>query len=131
MESSDEYYYSYEEEYPEYDIQYSMEPPSEIGMTDEQLYNCLDNEESSHIETNSPPPQISDNDSSIAFSTSINQSRKLLQQTIGLPVSAFRAHHVPGLIILRLEDISSIRNETRRPIEMGYFNWTSCFISYR
>lgn len=120
MDSSDEYYYSYEEEFPEYDVQYSMEPPSEIGMTDEQLYNCLDNEESTHFETNSPPPQIPDNDPSVAISTSINQSRELLQQVTGLPISAFRAHHVPGIIILRLEDISTIRNETRRNIQIPH-----------
>lgn len=125
MDSSSDYYYSYEEEFPEYDIQYSYEPSSEIGMNDEQLYNCLDNEESTHIETNSPPPQIADNDPSIAISTSINQSRELLQQATGLPISAFRTHHVPGIIILRLEDISTIRNETRRNIQIPHLIYFS------
>lgn len=58
----------------------------------------------------SPPVISAENDADIFLSTSINQSKKFLEGVLGIP--AFRLSKVrpPGLIVMRLEDFSNIRN---------------------
>lgn len=86
----------------------------------EDIFTLLDNDESSQHQTNSPPPQVNNDDNTIAVSTSINQTRHFVQQNFGLPISAFRSRPIPGLIILRIKDISSVRNEQRRSIKIPH-----------
>lgn len=111
-------YSSYEEDYS-YDLSYSNDFPD----NDQDIFNFLDDEQTVPTPTTttpSPPPQISNNDDSIAFSSSINQSRKFLQEHYNIPISAFRTSGIPGLIILRLQDISSIRVDANRRIQIPH-----------
>lgn len=49
----------------------------------------------------------------IVYSESLQQSRKFLSQVFNIPPSNFKRFHVPGLIILRLEDFALLRNDSR------------------
>ena len=89
-----------------YEICYSDENTPVSDPVD--LYSLLDDAPSQS--TNSPPPQVATDDSNIAFSTSINQSREFIYQNLHIPVRDLRSSNVPGLVILRLQDFSTIRN---------------------
>ena len=115
---SDELDYDfYEEDYSSPTIDYDR---SYHDMQGEEILNLLDNDESSQHQNHSPPPEVANDDNSIAVSTSINQTRQFVQQNFGIPISAFRTRPVPGLIILRIKDISSLRNEQRRSIKIPH-----------
>lgn len=104
--------YTYEEDYS-YDLEY--DPQFEEGA---DIFSLLDNDdskqESQHQnQNNSPPPQVDPNDNSIAFSTSINQSKRFIYKNLGLSVSKLKSNNIHGLVVLRLQDFSLIRNDTR------------------
>ena len=84
----------------------------EESIDDHLLYDQLI-ENQSNSEVLSPPPQIADDDNSIAFSTSINQSRKFISESLGIPASTLYHSDVSGLIVLRLKDFTLIRNDSR------------------
>lgn len=105
---SEEYEYDY---YSSYDYDpwdtLASSPPSED-------INIHDIETELHPETTSPPVEVDNNDDRVAFSLSINQSRLFIQDHLGISHHALRANHVPGLVILRLEDFALIRDTTQR-----------------
>ena len=121
MYSDSEYYYE-EESDPQ--VQYHSD--FQLNMDDNQLYSLLDNDETSVPHNSSPPPQIDTNDAAIAYSTSINQTREFLQSNFNIPISSFRTNHVPGLIILRLQDISSIRVDGKRKLQVPHILYSPC-----
>lgn len=89
---------------------YSYEYEEELSQP---LLNVDDQNDHSITEISSPPPQLADSDNSIAYSTSITQSRHFLLQNLGIPTSAFRHSDVCGLIVLRLKDFGLIRQDSR------------------
>lgn len=103
----DSYYYEEDYSEPNYEVTYA-DPGFEIDIP--QLIEALDEPNSNENET---IPEICPDDNHIAFSNSINQSREFISQNLGIHPSNLRQHHVPGLIVLRLEDFCIIRNESR------------------
>ena len=106
MFSDDSNYYSEEESY---DIQYSP-PVFSDPTSDIDVMSLLDDEEP--IQDNIPPQSASD-DPNIARSTSILQSKHFLEESLGISMRDLRVHHIPGLVILRLEDFALIRDVSR------------------
>ena len=101
----DDYYYEEDSNEPLYDLTYD-DPGIDIDVN--EIINYID--ESATTETENAP-ELCPDDNNIAFSTSINQSREFISRNLGINPSSLRQHHVPGLIILRLEDFCIIRNE--------------------
>lgn len=103
--SEDENGYSYDIEYDTSGYtEYSSEPPSLDELFPED--KTRDNDQS-------PPPVVADDDPNIAFSVSINQSREFLEKALNIPIKEIKRHHIPGFVILRLEDFSTIRNVSK------------------
>lgn len=118
--------YSYDyvsSEDPEYQIDYL--DTNDI-FADQDIFNHLDNDETHNLDesttktSHSAPPEVANDDDSVAFSTSINQTRNFLQQVYGVPISSFRNHDIPGLIILRIQDISSLRNDAKKGLRVPH-----------
>lgn len=110
---------SYEEDYSSPSISYEDHT---IYNDNIDIMNLLEEEnqnEDCHS-TPSPPPEVNPTDDSLVLSTSIPQSRNLLQQTFGLPISSFRSKSIPGLIILRISDISTLRVEPKRHLKIPH-----------
>ena len=96
MFDSSDYTYEYEESFGDQilDDQYSIDPTFE--------------------EVHSPPVQVADSDNSIAFSTSFKQTREFVSANLGIPISSLSRSDVSGLIVLRLKDLSVIRDYSSR-----------------
>lgn len=88
----------------------SSEYEYEYVEEEEQVPDEIENLNAHPHQSNSPPVTAAENDSDIFLSTSINQSKSFLEQKLGLPVFRLSKVKPPGLIILRLEDFSQIRN---------------------
>ena len=103
-----------EEESTSYDVYYSDDGIPSMSAPAPDIYSLLNaslsDTPSSH---SSPPPQIATNDPAIAFSTSINQSRVLIQNCFGTSSSNIYHSNVPGLIVLRIQDFSLLRADSR------------------
>lgn len=110
-------YYSYDDSYDSsyFDDRMLMDsqPREDISIhaVEDQL----------HHQTPSPPVEVANDDDRIAFSLSVNQSRLFLQNTLGISHNALRSSHVPGLVILRLEDFNVIRDTSSRNREVPHF----------
>lgn len=100
----------------DYDLEF--ENPFFKDENQPNLISLLDNDDQhevnqTHNKSHSPPPQIDPSDNSIAFSTSINQSKQFIHQNLGVSVSKLKSHPINGLVILRLQDFNLIRNDSR------------------
>lgn len=105
-------YSSYEEEEDySYDLGWDYDrSASQFNDAPPVDFDAIFNDDTPNNDPPSPPPQIADDDANIALSTSINQSREFIQQTLGISLRDLHRHHVPGFVILRLEDFPTIRN---------------------
>lgn len=112
-------FYSYEEDYSSPSIQYQ---DNNIYDPDVDIINILDkdNQNEDRSSASSPPPEINPNDDSLVLSTSIPRTREFLQQNFGLPISSFRTKFIPGIIILRISDISTLRIEPKRHLKIPH-----------
>lgn len=63
----------------------------------------------------SPPPEVHQDDSSLAFSWSVRKSKELLEKTLGYPASKLKYNHPHGLVILPLECFNCIRDYDSPP----------------
>lgn len=81
---------------------------------DDHLLNDQLQFEQPYEETSSPPVEVAESDNSIAFSTSIKQTREFLFSSLGIPIAALSRSDVSGLIVLRLKDLSIIRDYSSR-----------------
>lgn len=100
-------YYSEEESAFSYDVSYdgsSFSYDSPLPSMDDLF------PEENQERQSSPPPVTANDDNNIVLSISINQSREFLEKNFNIPVKDLKKNHVPGLVILRLEDFSTIRN---------------------
>ena len=107
MFSEDEYTYSYEEEV-------LSENKDDLS----QIFHESQLQIKTQI-TDSPPPEINEEDPSLAFSTSIRKSKELLKEALGYNTNKMKYNHPHGLAILPLECFNSIRfydNPPRKPI---------------
>lgn len=108
--------YSYEEDisdgyvfdyHPITDPEY-LEQHNNISFDESQaLHDTL------HPQSPSPPVQPSEDNPNIVYSESLNESRKFLSEVFHVDPSSFKRFHIPGLIILRLEDYGLLRNDSR------------------
>ena len=57
--------------------------------------------------------QPSQDNPNIVYSNNLQRSREFLSQVFNIPPTQFKRFHIPGLIILRLEDFALIRNDNR------------------
>lgn len=97
--------YSYGDFSYDYDPEYSepiIENVPQYEKHQSQSHEIIDNNY-----------KIADNDPSIVFSSSIDQTRSFIRKNLNLSVSSLRSTHAPGLVILRLEDFALIRNDSR------------------
>ena len=103
----------------DYSYEYISSSEYELELeNDSDLTSLLDNDDKdqnhkTHNQSNSPPPAIDPNDNSIAFSTSINQSKQFIHQNLGISISKLKSHTINGLVVLRLQDFNLVRNDSR------------------
>lgn len=100
------------------DYELEFENPYFQDENKQDIMSLLDNDDQNqdnqtHHKSNSPPPQIDPSDNSIAFSTSINQSKQFIHQNTGISISKLKSHPINGLVVLRLQDFNLIRNDSR------------------
>ena len=105
-------FYSEEESAYSYDIEYDTSGYQDYSTPPPDLDELFPEDEQ-NSQPPSPPPVVANDDPNIAFSVSINQSRELIEKTLNMPIKELKRHHVPGFVILRLEDFSTIRNVSK------------------
>lgn len=81
---------------------------------DDHLINDQLQFEQPFEEASSPPVEVAESDNSIAFSTSFKQTREFVSANLGIPIAALSRSNVSGLIVLRLKDLSVIRDYSSR-----------------
>lgn len=101
-----------EEEMYSYDIEYDTSGYTDYSSPPPTLDELFP-EDQTRDNDQSPPPVVADDDPNIAFSISINQSRQFLENSLKIPIKEIKRHHIPGFVILRLEDFSTIRNVSK------------------
>lgn len=57
--------------------------------------------------------KIADNDPSIILNHNLSQTKTFLREHLNIHISSLRGSNVPGLVILRLQDLNLIREDTR------------------
>ena len=107
MDSFDDYEYYYEED-GEFEFN-----PYDSDTYPENNRIIVENEQES-TQTYSPPPEVADGDPSIALSFSLNKSREFIHKNLNIPIGKLKSYHPLGLVVLRLEDFSLLRNDQRR-----------------
>ena len=92
-----------------YDLQYS-DPVFSDPISEPDVLSLLNDEEpiQDYI-----PAQSAADDPNIAISTSIAQSKKFIEDNLGVSMRDLRVTHIPGLVILRLEDFALIRDVSK------------------
>lgn len=103
--------------FDDWDLEEEFSQP-ELSYSDDQNYLIQDIEYAQP--STSPPVEVPDDEPNIAFSTSINQSKHFLFENLNISPSSLHSRHVPGLIILRLEDFAVIRNDQRNNREIPH-----------
>lgn len=115
MSSSESYYSdSYDYEFNPYDSDSWPSPPSSPILEDEsQMFHRDQLHEVHPVTSNIPIPQVNIPDPSIAICHSLDQSKQLIQERLGVSPSALRSHPIPGIVIIPLKDINLIRKDSR------------------
>lgn len=94
---------------PLFDEEYD---PDLSDHLDNLIAQCQ-NEFEPDYQTPSPPVEVNQHNDNLAISASIDQSREFLQGTLQIPISQLKHSGIPGLVILRLSDFATIRNDKR------------------
>ena len=105
----------YEESYEEipmvdYDYQMDEEP---LLSDDSQMFHRDQLHEESIEEVNESPPQSIYPDNSVAFCTSLSQSKEFLHKNFGISTSQLRSINIPGIVVLSIKDYNLIRKDHR------------------
>lgn len=88
---------------PSYEYEY-------FSQEEEDIPDDIENR-NAHPRPSSPKVIAADNDSDIFLSESINQSKVFLERKLGIPSTRLSKVKPPGLVILRLEDFCTLRNQ--------------------
>ena len=105
---SDESYYSYDDY--DYDDDFNLKQQLEQSLSYDESQALHSTLHDQNNETILVPAQDNPN---IVYSNDLHKSGEFLSQVFNISPRNFKRNHIPGLIILRLEDISAIRNDQR------------------